>query len=393
LRDSAAADDKSYRLRDISATTFRFRVKPGAHIPHLEGWEADILAYLQAHPNSELNDLRTHVPSLGEVGYEPYNKARNIVASMIDRGLLEISGEVPLESVDPRYERVDKCDLCGAPSASHPTLFWKHNTPVVRCTTCGLIYANPRWKAEYLFGRYTPEYWQHYADEIKSGHIDPIFDQAFYDRPLNYLEHVRQNRRVLDVGCATGEFLVAAKARGWQVYGVEPSPIGAAVAERIPGSTIHVGTLDTAPWPDAYFDAVALFEVIEHLQSPRAYIEKIARLVRPGGMLALSTPNIHSLAYRLLGREWNAVGPNDHLYYFSPRTLERLLNSCGFTIHYIGTVATSEETWKRWLRLNPLQKLAPVLPSATSRITNRFLAGEAISLIARRTDHRRMTTM
>jgi 2-polyprenyl-3-methyl-5-hydroxy-6-metoxy-1,4-benzoquinol methylase len=383
VRLSAAGADKSYRLRDLSATTFRFRVKPGAQIPHLEGWEADILAYLQAHPNSELNDLRTYVPSLGEVGYEPYNKARHTVADMIDRGILEISGEVPLENVDPRYERVAKCDLCGAPSTGHPILFWKHNTPVVRCTSCGLVYANPRWKAEYLFGRYTPDYWDTYTDKIKTTAIDPARNQTLYAPPLNYLEIVRRNGRVLDVGCATGEFLAAAGAREWQVYGVEPSPIGAALAERVPGATIHTGTLDMAPWPDCYFDGVAFFEVIEHLQSPRAYIETIGRLLRPGGMLVMSTPNIHSLAYYMLGREWDVVGPNDHLYYFSPRTLQRLLRSCGFAIQHIHTMTTNVATWRRWLGPSRLRNTAPAIRALPGVVWKRFMLGDTIFLVAR----------
>jgi 2-polyprenyl-3-methyl-5-hydroxy-6-metoxy-1,4-benzoquinol methylase len=334
-----------------------------------------------------MDDMRTHIPSLGVVGYEAYNEARHTVARMVKHGILEISSEMPLEEADPRYERVAICDLCGSPSSNHSIILWKHNTPMVRCTSCGLVYANPRWKAEYLFGRYTPDYWQDYADKIRHTAIDPAANQAFYAAPLNHLEPVRQTWRLLDVGCATGEFLSAAQARHWQVYGVEPSPIGAALAERVPGATIHTGTLDTAPWPDAYFDAVALFEVIEHLQSPRAYIEKIARLVRPGGMLVLTTPNIRSLAYFLVGRRWDPVGPNDHLYLFSPKTLQRLLDSCGLTIHHMHTLATDTTTWRAWLRYPLLQHLAPLLRHASYPLTKPFLLGDSIFLVARRAEY------
>lgn len=384
LRDSAAPDDKSYRLWGLTATTFRFRTSSTADPDNLEGSEADIFSYLRAHPGSSMDDMRTHVPSLGEVGYEAYNRARNTVAGMVDRGILEIAGEMPLEEADPRYERVAKCDVCGAASANHPIILWKHNTPVVRCTSCGMAYANPRWKAEYLFGRYEADYWGEYAEKIKQTALDPIANQALYDPPLNYLEAVRRNWRVLDVGCASGEFLAAAQTRRWQVYGVEPAPTGAALAARIPGATIHAGTLDTAPWPDAYFDGVTLFEVIEHLQSPRAYIEKIARLVRPGGMLVLTTPNIHSLTYFLLGRRWDAVGPNEHLYLFAPKTLQRLLESCGFTTHHMHTLGTNPGTWRRWLRYPLLQRLTPVMQAASYPVTRRFLLGDAIFLVARR---------
>lgn len=385
MRDNAPANDPSYRLRDLVATTFLFRVKPDIQPPDLQGQEADIVAYLQSHPGASMDEMRTYIPSLGEVGYEAYNRARMMVVGLVERGILETCGELPLEIADKRYERVEACDICGAPSQSHPTLFWKHNTPMVRCTTCGMIYSNPRWKAEYLFGRYTPEYWEQYSDKIKRTAIDPIANQEYYDPHLNYMEIVRQTWRVLDVGCATGEFLAAAQARLWQVYGVEPSPIGAALAERVPGATIHTGTLDTAPWPDGFFDAVVLLEVIEHLQSPSAYMEQIKRLVRPGGMMVLATPNIHSLAYALLGRKWDPVGPNDHLYLFAPKTLERLLNRYGFAIHHLHTLATDLETWRRWLRYPALQWLAPALRKVSPVVTDRLLLGDGIFLVARRT--------
>ncbi|MEO8286806.1 MAG: class I SAM-dependent methyltransferase [Chloroflexota bacterium] len=386
MRQSAPAKDISYRLHDIDATTLLFRVKKGAPGPEQPGPRADIYTFLQSHPRSNMNDLWVNIPSIGFPGVEGYEKARKIVARMVDRGILETCGELPLEVVDARYERVDTCDLCGASTKNHPVLFWKHNTPMARCTGCGIIYANPRWKSEYLFGRYTPDYWEHYTELIKHTAIDPAANQRFYHAPLSFLEAARQTGRILDVGCASGEFLSAASARNWEVYGLEPSPIGSALAERVPGATIYTGTLDTAPWPDGWFDAVTLFEVIEHLQSPTAYVEKIARLVRPGGMFALTTPNIRSLAYRLLGTRWDPVGPNDHLYLFSPRTLESLLRDHGFVVHQMHTMATEAETWRRWLRHPALHRLAPALRAATLPVTSRLMLGDAVFLVARRVE-------
>ena len=72
---------------------------------------------------------------------------------------------MPLPEVDLRYEPVAACAVCQAPSAQHPIVLWKFNTPVVRCDTCGLLYANPRWKDEHLFGSYDPEYWAGYPTD------------------------------------------------------------------------------------------------------------------------------------------------------------------------------------------------------------------------------------
>jgi len=317
------------------------------------------------------------------MGRDGYEIVRAAVAKLIEEGVVDISGDVPLEEVDPRYERVSNCEVCGAPSSGHPVLFWKHNTPVVRCTSCGLLYANPRWKAEHLFGRYTEEYWELYADKLDA---TPLDRKAVTERQAYYLwrlEPAFQNGRLLDVGCATGDFLLAAKAKGWETYGVETSEISAKIAERDLGRPIHVGTLETAPFEDSFFDTITMFDVIEHLRNPRSYIERIARLLRPGGFVYLTTPNIHSLAYRLLGTEWDVIGPNDHLYYFAPLTLRRLLESCGFTIHFMETTATESITWQQWLRTPALKPLAPALRKLSIPVSRRFLMGDGLSVIAR----------
>ena len=333
-----------------------------------------------------MDDMRTNVPSLGVLGYEAYNEARNTVARMVQRGILEISGEMPLEAGRPPLRAHRNRATCAGrrPAAiksssgnttPHRTL---HNLRSGLCEPPLEIGVPLRQIHARLLGGY--------AEKIRRTAIDPVANQALYDPPLNYLEEVRREWRLLDVGCATGEFLAAAQARDWHVYGVEPSPIGAALAERVPGAVIHTGTLDTAPWPDAYFDAAALFEVIEHLQSPRAYIEKIARLVRPGGMLVLTTPNIRSLAYFLLGRKWDVVGPNDHIYYFAPRTLDAPPQQLRLHPTHIHSLATDISTWRRWLRFRPLQPLAPRLRAISPPLTDRFLLGDAIFLVARRTE-------
>ncbi|HYP42327.1 MAG TPA: class I SAM-dependent methyltransferase, partial [Chloroflexia bacterium] len=348
MRESADAEDVEYLLRDLQVTPARFRVKASAGAEdsiHNEIYKR-VVAFVHEHPGAHMNDLRTRVPPLGDWSY---SDAREAIVRMVDAGLLEIDGHVPLEELDDRYERVQACDLCASPSEGHPTLFWKFNTPVVRCTTCGLLYANPRWKAEFLFGRYDEAYWASYANSVSATAQDDRKNRKRWQPRLNLLNKARQTNRILDVGCSSGEFLLAAQANGWTAYGVETSPIAAAQAHQKTGAEIYVGTLDTATFPDAWFDVVTLFDVIEHVQSPSDYLKHIARLVRPGGFVALTTPNIYSIAYWLLGRRWSAIGPNDHIYYFSSRTLRHLMAKSGFEICYFNTMAVHHTTWRQWL--------------------------------------------
>jgi len=94
----------------------------------------------------------------------------------------------------------------------------------VKCSRCGLLYANPRWKTEHLYGRYdSSEYLAEYAAQIKQTAMDPITNLARWSDQIAALEIARQNGRLLDIGCATGEFMLAAQSRGWEAYGLEPS--------------------------------------------------------------------------------------------------------------------------------------------------------------------------
>lgn len=405
MPESADPDDIDFLLRGLDHPTVRLQANPAGGIRPAPGsLEEAILAFVRAHPTTTLTAIADHCPAAYG---QPESELRALVLGMLEDQTLLRVGFAPLEEVDWRYERVPACAVCGQASAGHPTLFYKHNTPVVRCTGCGLLYANPRWKEDLLAGVYDQKYWEDYAERVKHTALDLAANQARWDPNLHVIQGVRQNGRLLDVGCATGEFLAAAKAWGWESYGVEVAPQAAAYAERAYGVQVHTGTLDTAPWPDGWFDAVTLWEVIEHVPSPRAYVERIARLVRPGGMFAISTPNIRSLTYALIGRNWWVIGPNAHIYYFAPRTLVRLLADYGFTIHLLTTQnrplhwrrarrglfpwepipdpQVDFTAWQQWLRLPRLQPLAPYLYTASWPLVNRFLLGDSLLLFARKT--------
>jgi 2-polyprenyl-3-methyl-5-hydroxy-6-metoxy-1,4-benzoquinol methylase len=366
----------------MDASPLRFRVVAGHHLPTLGPLEASVLAHIEAHPGATATDAHA---CLSPVGDPEYGQVRSAVVGLVDMGLLKVDGQVPLEQVDQRYERIEACDLCGSPSDDHRIVFWKHNTPVVRCSECGLLYANPRWKAEHLFGRYgDAAYWAEYAGKIEQTAVDPVANLARWSPYVIHLESLGPRGRLLDVGCASGEFLVAAQSRGWEVYGVEPAPLAAQQARQATGAHIEIGTLEDASYPDGWFDAITLWDVLEHLQSPRAYISHIARLLRPGGLLSLTTPNIRSGAYKLLGLDWHVVGPNEHIYYFTPRTLTRLLTGNGLAVHSMDTFATPVDVWRQWLRPRALQPLAPLLHKATTPIARRLLLGDGLYVVARR---------
>jgi SAM-dependent methyltransferase len=94
---------------------------------------------------------------------------------------------------------------------------------------------------------------------------------------------------------------------------------------------VFIGTLETAPWPDGHFDAVVLYNTLEHLPSPKESLGRIGRLVRPGGLIGVQVPKADSLAFRLLRGRWRHAIPY-HFYFFTASTMDRYFESAGFEL-------------------------------------------------------------
>ena len=95
-----------------------------------------------------------------------------------------------------------------------------------------------------------------------------------------------------------------------------------------------IGKLTEAKLPAV--DAVMMWDVLEHVDDPRAYITAVGRMLSPGGVLTISTPDKSSLWARVMGMKWQLIVPPEHLFYYSPVNLTRLLKECGFEIIEVG---------------------------------------------------------
>jgi SAM-dependent methyltransferase len=167
---------------------------------------------------------------------------------------------------------------------------------------------------------------------VRSPRTDAFVDGTPHAvRILRELEADTPPGRLLDVGCATGDFLAAAQERSWAAQGVELSGHAAAVARRR-GVDVRVGTLRNARFPDASFDVVTMLDVIEHLNDPMAELKEVRRVLRPGGIICVETPNWDSIYRRVLGRRWAALQPRLHLLYFDSTTLREAVGRAGFHV-------------------------------------------------------------
>lgn len=140
--------------------------------------------------------------------------------------------------------------------------------------------------------------------------------------------------RLLDVGCYTGLFPLVAQERGWDVFGIEPSRWAARIAAQRLGSRVTAGFLRDVTFAPASFDIVTSWDVIEHVTDPMGDLARMARLLRPGGWLFLSTMASDAPIVRVLGRRWPWY-MEMHRFYFTPATLGTLLQRCGFRVRAI----------------------------------------------------------
>jgi SAM-dependent methyltransferase len=147
-----------------------------------------------------------------------------------------------------------------------------------------------------------------------------------------------QGRRLLDVGSGSGDFLLRMRARGWNVLGVEPDPVAAAAA-RDKDLDVRDGMLADAEFPDDTFDAIVLSHVIEHVHDPVALLRECGRVLRPGGVLVLMTPNLTSVGHRRFGADWRGLEPPRHLHVFSANALSACVRAVGLRVAEVRTSA------------------------------------------------------
>lgn len=228
-------------------------------------------------------------------------------------------------------EHID-CPICERDETE--LLFNKDSLSVVACKQCRLRYVNPRVDRQTLEEGYTETYYP--PDKVERIRTDSMEWLQMSER-LTELEKQHQGKgRLLDVGCGIGTFLHLARERGWESHGVDPSKSGSDFAQEVHKLDVQCGDLFDADFPSAHFDAITLYHVLEHISELNPFLSELRRILKPSaseekaGTLVIEVPNGEGLQSRLQKADWPYVHPRDHLYYFSARSLPKLLQKHGF---------------------------------------------------------------
>lgn len=229
------------------------------------------------------------------------------------------------------------CPVCGNDSLKQTSAILLEG-PLLNCSTCGQFlssctrdqHENALWKWDVATGT---------SPEAKSVARYRKVSGRRLAVALKLLKTGNRSPHLLDVGCSSGSLLTVGVDMGLSVSGVEPALAAAETAKNI-GFDVYAGYLHDAAYPDGKFDIVTLFEIVEHLSDPTALIAECKRVLKPGGILAINTPNAASWTAKFMGERWEGFSLNDlggHASFFTPQSMKFLAQSSGLQVVKVET--------------------------------------------------------
>lgn len=222
------------------------------------------------------------------------------------------------------------CLICASPRIEKMPRYYAKDY-LVRCRNCDFVFAEKIPDPQEL-----EAYYQGYG---RNDYLSPLTVKR-YEELLQSWEGYRQTNRLLDVGCGVGYFAETAKRKGWQVHGTEYTDRAVEICAA-KGIAMQKGELNPDLYPPESFDIITSFEVMEHINRPREEAAKFYRLLRKGGIVYITTPNFNSLLRYCLRQDYNVICYPEHLSYYTPATLQRLMETAGFRKIRIKTTGIS----------------------------------------------------
>jgi len=281
-----------------------------------------------------------------------------------------------------------------------------------RCTSCRSVYLDPRPTAGSIGRAYGREYVTHeppvdrtranplvrarrrllngYLNRRYGYGLSPAVDAGAWilprlpykavrvDRWIRHLHPAPGRTRLLDFGCGNGEFLIQMRELGWSVQGLDFDPEAVSEATAT-GLSVRLGSLDALDPEVDRFDAITLGHVVEHLHDPLATLRRARKLLEPGGMIWMATPNIQALGHRLFRQSWFALDPPRHLVLFNSESLPQLVREAGFDrVEVLPPVPAARWLFPPSLAIargrHPLKEDEPLSPGLRVRATVAELA-------------------
>ena len=225
--------------------------------------------------------------------------------------------------------RFENCPICNSVKLKELVGFEKDF--ISQCSDCGFVFA-------YKIPTHA-ELLDEYSKYPRTNLISEITVQR-YKSLLIQLEPYRSTNNILDVGAGDGHFIYEAKQCGWNAYATEFDDKSVALCNQ-KGVITHQGKLDPSNYGDIKFDIIISSEVIEHINNEVEEVQNFFKLLRPGGIVYVTTPNFNSVSKKLLGSKWSVFSYPEHLAYYTPHTLKKLFRNSGFKTLSVKTTGIS----------------------------------------------------
>lgn len=203
---------------------------------------------------------------------------------------------------------------------------------VLRCANCSFGFSETRPSESQLRNLYAnldaTTYESEISGRIRTARLHLKILSRYASRP----------GWLLDVGCASGRFASACVDAGWNMVGLEPSEVLCEQAKQLLKDRVQIlpATLQEADLAPRSFDAVTMWDVLEHVGDPFSFFQKATSLLKPGGLMLVNVPNLDSLPARILGRKWPLLLP-EHLNYFNRQSLEDCARQSGTDLLAVGS--------------------------------------------------------
>jgi 2-polyprenyl-3-methyl-5-hydroxy-6-metoxy-1,4-benzoquinol methylase len=281
------------------------------------------------------------------------------------------------------------CPICDENPEASRVIFIKDGFHYRKCSRCSVVFVSPIIKEKILEEMYRKSDYARSWMKVLINPVEQKFNQPKFERGINDIENILQRKgRILDVGCAVGQFLTICESSGWKATGIELNGEEREYCKSI-GLKVIGEPLDDHLFQYESFDAVALWEVLEHVPFPRQVLKCIHKMLKPGGVLLVVVPNVNSLAAQILQEECNMFVGMSHITMFSDETLTTLLEDERYEITHRSSIISEISVMNNYLNyehpyLGEAQGLHSIFELICEDLIHKHLLGYKLKFLAKK---------
>lgn len=228
-----------------------------------------------------------------------------------------------------------RCTFCSAENSTvlyATSDIFRNDWELHTCNACEAVFLTPFPTPEQFEQAYGPDYYGE-GDKKFNARLEKLLDRFRMGRAKRYARYLKGSGRILDIGCGNGKFLQCVDTLGdYDLNGIEMPGGSADRASQITNLTLKIGELEAGDFEPNSIDGITLHHVFEHLSQPRKYLEIISEIMKPGGVLVMSFPNVDSWQSSFGKGLWFHMDPPRHLFLFRPKAFKRTMAEYGFDV-------------------------------------------------------------